>query len=218
MTTSFNIFGPVVTTHTVEKGVIEVAKAWLPTYINVVANSLGINAGSIAYPNDFKTSYDFDNYDETNTPVFVVVCEGTTGELVRGDGGEIGAWFGFQAGVLVADQTEESTRQVASVYASAIAMLLEQRGSLGGLSDETIALKIDTRLPVKENRTLALGQTNAETFVSRIMDADAGAPSGADPSGFIPGLPEDGAFLDPTTPYPDWQTAETVQVTVTNES
>ena len=100
MTSSFSIFGPVVTTHTVEKAIMTMAQEWLPVYISAVAVSQGLAPGSVAYPLAYQDSYDFDNYQAGNTPVFIVVVEGTTKEIERNEDGEVGAWFLIEAAVL----------------------------------------------------------------------------------------------------------------------
>lgn len=213
MTEPFSIFGPVQGTLAVEKAILDLAQTWLSIYLNAAATKAGFTAGSIAYPQSYQRSFDFDNFDEALLPTFVIVCPGTVHEFERGEAGEIGAWFGIEAAILIADQTEALTRRVASIYASAIALMLEQRGSLGGLSDQTLSQKIFTHLPVKENRTLVLGQVNSETFVNSIMDKEAGPPIGA-----FPGQFEETPYESPAHPWPDWTEINKAVIDVDAES
>ena len=207
-TPNWAIFGPVKTTRHVENAVVALAEEWLPTYVNVVANSLGIAPGTIKYPQSVQRSYDFDNYRTQPLPAFVVVCS-TTESLERSSPkGEVGAWFDFEAGVLVDDQNETSARDVASIHASAVALMLEQWGALGELqADNTLVTQLDVALPNKEVRSLALGRVKAHTFVNSIFEKyglDSAARSTLVPQG-----------EGPATPWPEWPTVETADLTVT---
>lgn len=216
MTNAFGVFGPIVASPTVEEAITNLAKEWLPTYINAVLESNPVivenesrGVGELQYPLSFQNSYDFDNYLEYLLPSFIVVCSGTPKGFERAEGGEIGAWFDFEAAMLVEDQKEDSARKVAGVYASAIALMLEQRGSLGGLSADTLTHRLEIKLPVKGARTLALGHVIGETFVNNIMNKYAGPPIGSFPGEFA-----ETPYEEPTDAYPEFEPVETVEVDV----
>lgn len=202
----FEIFGPVVAPPKVERAIESVAREWLPTYVSVVRQSEGLDlAEPFKLPQSYQNSFDFKNYLEWPLPAFIVVCSGTPKGYERGEGGEIGAAFAFEAAVLLEDTKEESARKSAGMYATAIALMLEQRGSLNKLSADTLTTKIETKLPVPQTRTLVLGHVTGETFVNNMMNKYFGPPIGTFP-GEIPGTP----FEEPTTPYPPLEPVETV--------
>lgn len=207
---AFTQFGPVVAPPQVERAIEAVAKEWLPTYVNVVRSSEGLNLTEpFKYPQSWQNSFDFKNYAEWNLPSFICVCSGTPKGYERGEGGEIGAWFAWECAVLLEDTKEQSARRVAGMYATAIALMLEQRGSLNKLASDTLTHKIETKLPVAQTRSLVLGHVTGESFINNIMNKYDGPPIGTFP-GEIPGTP----FEEPTEPYPPLVEVETVDTEV----
>lgn len=202
MSTSWDIFGPIVSLPMVEQAVIDLAQTWLPTYIEAVGAAMGAPAGSIQKPKSWQTSYDFDNRATLPTPAFVVVCDRLMSVEHEGDGG-FGGWVRVEAGVLANDTTEASARKVAGLYQMALAMMLEQRPSLNGISSATEVTGLSITLPDTDTRTQALGQVTAQTFIVPMFDSLAGPQIPSDTVPPIPGPPDGGPYPDPTTQYPD---------------
>lgn len=208
MPASWQVFGPIVSTHTVEDSIVALAEEWLATYVNAVADAMGMTPGSIKYPASYQRSFDFENRSTLPLPAFAVVCSQVS-DFERGmPEGEVGGWFDFEAGVAVEDQSEASTRKISSVFAAALATMLEQHRGLKGRSDDTIVQRTGVRLPAKDVRTVALGYVKAQTFVNTIWQRNAMVP--AAPGEFVEAPQQEG----PVTPWPERPTAQTVTVDV----
>jgi hypothetical protein len=208
MAANWKVFGPIVPTHLVEDSILALAEEWLSTYVNAVADTMGMAPGSIQYPASYQRSFDFENRSTLPLPTFVVVCSQVSGFERGAPEGEVGGWFDFEAGVAVDDQTEASARKISSVFAVALAVMLEQRRGLKGRSDDTIVQRMGVRFPAKDVRTVTLGYVKAQTFVNNIWQRNAMVPVA--PGEFVEVPQQEG----PATPWPERPTAQTVTVDV----
>lgn len=205
---NWDIFGPAVSTHLVENSIVTLAEEWLSTYVNVVADKMEITPGSIKYPASFQRSFDFENRSAQPLPTLVVVCSQIS-DFERGaPEGEVGGWFDFEVGVAAEDQSEASARKIGSVFALALAIMLEQHRGLNRRSDDTVVLRMGVRLAAEDIRTVTLGYASARTFVNNIWQRDAMLP--AVPGEFVEVPQGEG----PATPWPERPTVQKATVTV----
>jgi hypothetical protein len=175
----YEIYGPLVATVDVEAAVTATIETWIDSYLAAVEEAHGTTVGFLARPNSYAASFDYDNWSEGQLPAVVVVCDGTSGQIERMGAGDILAQFTVNVDVIVTDTQESLARNVAALYQTAIAAILEQKGSLRGAGTTPFATGTNLTgwrivLPDVNNRTLVAGTTTVNVLVAPVLNALSG--------------------------------------------
>ncbi len=132
-----SIFGPIVTGFNVEQAVQATLDMWLPTYLRELERQNEIPPDSLPAIRSTVVVNEFAQYQGEPLPCCVVVCPGTEGAPEIVADGVHNAWFTVGIAVIVEAVNEAAARQLAQLYAFAIATLLLQQPSLGGFASRT---------------------------------------------------------------------------------
>jgi hypothetical protein len=199
------IFGPVVTGGDVEQWCLDLLRKWSGTYLSELERQHGYVAGTLQRVRAWLTAPSFDKWPEDQLPAVVLVSVGLMEPPLReGDGRYRGRW-GMSLGVVCSARTQELSHEQSMLYLAAHRAILLQRPSLEGHAAGISWLDEDyTSLPYDDVRSLGAGTAAFSIEVRGITLGDAG-----------PVTPDDPLAPD-TAPWPDWPTADTVDVTVGN--
>lgn len=199
-----SIFGPIVGPGQVEAAAEQTLRAWLPSYLAELERQTGLEAGALPLPAGYQTVSDLDHLVEQalGGPILVLVSPGITDAPIAREAGITGARWTLNAVAIVPAESRARAHVLAGAYATAIRWTLVQQGSLGGLAaavdwvdEEYLAIATDDR------RVLGAGRVEVAVEVAVVLDRQAGP------------LPPPAA--DPAAPYPDWPTADPVEVDLT---
>jgi hypothetical protein len=210
------IFGPMVAPSDVERAVVSTIATWLDTYLNELERLQGLALRFLPRPPDTASidgdsiygGVDHNSWQEDFCPAVIVVVQpaGST-ELEASSG--YGQTYEVEIGSVIHGDDEDNARTIAGYYATAIAALLVQQSSLGGLATRT---RLTTSPHVEfldpDRMRIAHGLCTVEVFVQPILDEKTG-PLTPDPAP-APNVPS------PADPG-DWPTVEHVDVEVTAE-
>jgi len=192
MTVNSN-FGALVGPWQVEQAVITHLQTWLDTYLNEQERQLGLTPRASHRPDPtwIYGATDFESYREDSTPAVIVVCNpaDTGPELIASDAYE--QWFSVRVGsVIVNRQDEDTTRMMASLYATAVMGALIQQGSVQGISNRTVLTQSPTvDYPDPDERLLAIGITGVN--ISAAIGDEKLGPIETDPTSDPPTAPAD---------------------------
>lgn len=183
-----SIYGPLISDTQIEKQLLQQLASWLPSYIVEAARQDGLT--EIALPRSYDTTRDAQTkWTEQAMPAIIVQIGGTV--QLRRLGSMYRATWGATVGAVVGGQSRANTRQLAGIYALAIAACLTQQCAwTAGLewTDTDYSLIDEDR-----SRTLMAAIVSFDVSMDNVLDVALG-PFGPppDPGIFIPGLPDYG--------------------------
>lgn len=199
-----SIFGQIVTGADVEEWCLATLRKWSSTYLAELEDHHELARGALPRIRTYTTTPSFDNWPEDQLPALMLVSVGLAEPPFKQGSGEYRArWQMGLACVCSASKMEQSHR-LAMLYVAAHRALLVQRPSLDGHAHGVVWQDENyDDLPLDDARSLAAGQAVFTVEVHDVTTANAGPLTPSEP-------PEP----DPTVPYGDWPTAETVDVDV----
>lgn len=193
--------GAVVTGIQVEDAITASIKKWMPTYLAEVAAQNGKARTDMPMYRSYRGRLAIDRDAGDQMPSCIVVAPGIANTTTSG--GKISASWSVAIGSVVSAQDEESTYDLARLYAAAIRAFAMQQGSFDGFAERTYLQgeRYDEYVTTPD-QTLCAGIVRLETWVANIVDRSL-APN--DP------------VVDPAQPLPDFPTAQTVEIDINGE-
>lgn len=157
-------FGDYVTTNDVLAAVRSTIQKWSATYLAEMARHDRQNPSLQfeALPDfaSFPSALDISEFVEEQLPSCIIVVPGVPTKPRRQGNGLYTADLGVGIGVAVSGQDTERTRQLASLYGSAVRQILLQHSSLGGIASGMVWTKEEytgSFIRPTDQRTLAIG-------------------------------------------------------------
>ncbi len=128
------VFGPAVSATQLEAAVLSTLKFWMPTYLCWVESLTGRDHESLPQVRSWTVVNEFVKMPEDQLPAVVLEAPGTVGAPVKGGDGLITVTWELNVGVICSAATREATNALAKDYATALAELLLNHRSLGGVA------------------------------------------------------------------------------------
>jgi hypothetical protein len=179
---------------------------WMDSYLSELERATGRDVGSIERPRSWSRKNSFDKWPDDNLPMIIIICSNLAARPTKTGSGRYRAPWAVGIAVVVSSQDEESTRNLAGLYAAAIRAIMIQHQSLDGSIEGTRGVEwLDERygeLPSEEARTVA-----AARLVFSV-DFDDVVTHGAGPVGPPPDQ----------DPVADWPEITDVNINITKEA
>lgn len=131
------LFGPSVLGSDVEAAAITTLKTWFPTYLAELERRTGRNQGVLQPPRSYITVPSFSQLQGSQQPSVIVVSPGTLDKPERLGDGTYRAWWRIEIAIVVTAKDRASANELAKLYTAATRMILLQKSSLGGFSQDT---------------------------------------------------------------------------------
>jgi hypothetical protein len=169
-----NVFGNIKTGVAVQKAVIDTVRVWGDTYLAEVAAQNSWPRGSLPGFRSYATKLEMAHAAEDQMPSLIVVAPGTL-DTPSNRSGKISVRWSVGVGCVVSGKDEESTYDLAQLYAAAIRTLLLQKSALGGFAQGVnfISERYD-ELDSKRIRSLGAGVCHFGVDVMNVTDANRG--------------------------------------------
>lgn len=193
------IYGRLLTATAVEAAMRDHIAAWLPDYLAEMERQTGRTANTIPVPSNYRTSADFERWNEERLPEMVMVSPGLMGEPVAtGERGRYRAVWGLAIVVVVSANTKANTDSLAKLYAAAIRGAVMQHRSLGGFARGTQWLDESyDAIPSDSSRNLMGVTVKFAIEVDDVVSTKAGTSAPVQPASPTPYTP---APTDPVVP------------------
>lgn len=191
--------GTVITGPHIEQAVVDVLNDFLPVYLADRAADQDLPRSTFQVKEITRAATVDTRFPEDQLPCVTVRCVTKTREYVEGTG-HVAARFNVAVGAMLADQSIETSSDVAWAYGAAIEALLLQHGALGGLAE---GVEWNTTVPsdveLRDRRTQAGVVVDVDVIVPATVNINGG-----------PMTPPD----EPYEPLPADQTPLSVDVVV----
>lgn len=169
-----SIFGPLIVSTTVEQAVEDTLKRWIDTYLGEVERR---SAGrwrlrQITRPRSWEVHSDVHQTSDRQLPAVVV----ESAELDRDrDADSVDGQWGITVTAYAKGTNRRNTRATVAAYEAAISLILEHKGSLGGIAQATIVggSRFDA-VPSQRDKTLAGAEVRIAVFVPSIAGRRGG--------------------------------------------
>jgi len=184
------VYGRILTATQVEAAMRTHMTTWLNDYIREMELQTGRATNSVPLPSSYKTSADFERWNEERLPEMVMVSPGLIGEpMGAGERGKYRATWGMALVTVVSANTKANTDALAKLYAAAIRGAVMQHRSLGGFARATQWL--DERydvIPSEGTRNLMSVTVSFAVEVDDVVSTKAGTTAAvqAGPSTYTP--------------------------------
>lgn len=129
-----DVFGPIFVASQLEKAVIDTLIKWMPTYLPLVEDQLGREAGQIPLPITYTTRRIFTKFPEDQLPTVIVVSPGLDGEPREEGDGTYRAKWRMHVGCVVSTSDLIETNIVSKIMGAAMRAAILQHASLGGVA------------------------------------------------------------------------------------
>jgi hypothetical protein len=179
----------------VEEACKATLELWLPTYLAEVERQNTIESRALPVPASWVTENQFEQVQGAPLPCLIIVSSGTDAPPERDGDGAYRFWFSCGVAAIVEAVTDTAARRLAQLYAAAIAAILVQKPSLGGVAARTElqAVTHDDAPPDFLRGGCAVARVVASVLLENVVTAFAG-----------PAVPD----LDPEP----WPHVSTVQI------
>lgn len=194
-----DVFGVTVTPPMVERAVIATLKLWLPTYLRHLEKVEGFKAKALPDVKSWRAADTMEErFPEQQIPAVQVMLTNDVKLVTEAETGH--AVFGGTVDVLVESSEPEPVRRLASIYAWAIGLCLDQKSGLDG------SVPIDgfgwashnvPALGRPSNRWLALGSVDVAFAVKDAFNPLAGPTEPSDEPPNWPVATKGRLILDP---------------------
>lgn len=200
------VFGRIVTDDQVEDAALATLSKWLPTYMSEVERQVGLDAGFYERPpaGSYTVRSRFDKWPEEMLPLVIVIATGVADDPAAEGRGKFRAEFEIGVACVVSSVDIPSSRRYANRMGAAVRAALVQHQSLdqaieGSVRGVDWLGERNNELPQPEpgERTIWANRQLFNVEVGDVLTKAAG-PIAPDP------LP------DPTTPWPDDPTVDTI--------
>jgi hypothetical protein len=172
-----DIFGPIVDGASIEESILRHLHDWMPVYLREMELQLGYPADQhLPAIRSFTTFSRIDRFDEQQLPGLLVFSPGLARKpTMEGDGTFTAIWnIGVAAFVSARDQN--STNQLAKVYAAAVRGIILQKPDCGGVAFHTEWMdeSYDDIFIPEDERTISTGVGFFEVAVDSVLDKRGG--------------------------------------------
>lgn len=176
-----SVFKTILTGSEVELGVIATLKEWMPTYLRELELQLGRIENKIPPPIMYTQTTEIEDINFDQLPTALVVSPGLGGTPMADGEGTYRAPFVIGVAVICSAKDQETTKDLAKIYAAAVrAVLLQKRvPSLGGQVDWIDESYDD--LPELDQRTMCAGYGLFSVWVDDLVTRVGGPLAPADP-------------------------------------
>lgn len=191
----------VVTGPDAEQAILDTLESLLPVYLADRAAANGKPRSTYKVASYARAATLDTRFPNEYLPCVTTRATTKTNRDVHGSSGAVASTFTVLVGVLLADQSRESTEDLAWEYLAAVEACLWQHGALGGFAEATIPGDTEIEdIPVDRQRTLAGGSIEVQVLVPQSVNVLGG-----------PVTPPE----DPYEPLPTDPQVESVDIDIT---
>lgn len=194
---NLEVFGPLVDATAIERGALTVLRTWLNTYLAEIEDRApGYEKGQITRPRTWQADIDVRTFPENQLPAIAIIADNPTAE---NQGGRIQLSYPLGAGVVVRARDRVRQRDIARMYAMAIAAALMHHPDLDGtVASLTLEGFTYPELAGDADVVAATGQVAFTAVVPNALDLMT-RPSQPDPEPAPPDTPDWPTYPAPST-------------------
>lgn len=173
-----SVFGGLVHGGIVEQAVGDTLKLWFPTYLREVERQHDRDQLALPAPRSYQLVSESDDptrWLEDQLPSIIVMCPGFAEQPRHAGSGAYDARYSVSVAAIVSANTQGATRQLARLYGAAIAAILVQKPSLGGVANGLQwADESYDDIPADSARSLACVIEGFIVDMPAVLDSQAG--------------------------------------------